>query len=564
MDKKKASRTTIEEDIRSLLTEDEYHRVKEEFRRRKAKRPTLPEEDNFYDVSDDFDDDDERTAIIRPEERKAFNQKILAQQSNVGCLIVLAGEQVGRILPIEESEVILGRGLDTPFVLKGHGISRHHSKISIDQRSGRYAIHDLDSKNGTFVNGKAIKPSIELEDGDLITLGGGFLLKFKKIERSYLTTRTRDASKVIEGGIIQVSANGHINHINNYARTILKAPPHASSQDLHQLALTHRVIKTPAELRMHGEVEVWQSQIGQSIYRCHAAPICSYDPAGRLSLAGVVNIIHDASLESLLEREINLVSQQLLAASQRANIAKKAAESANNAKSEFLARMSHELRTPLNAIIGYSELLLEEVNDAPPEELTVDLNKIRKAGRHLLDLIDEVLDISRLEAGKMELNLELFEVQDLLKTLDNLTQPLASKNDNQLIIHANTRLGKLLSDRLKVRQILYNILSNACKFTQGGVIRLDAARIEAGGLDWYEMKISDTGIGMANEQLENVFEAFYQAEDSPTRKYQGTGLGLTISKKFCDLLGGSITVSSQPNKGTTFTVRFPLQFPTPL
>ena len=219
--------------------------------------------------------------------------------------------------------------------------------------------------------------------------------------------------------------------------------------------------------------------------------------------------------------------------------------------------MSHELRTPMNAIIGYTEMLTEDAEDLGQDDFIPDLKKILAAGKHLLALINDVLDLSKIEAGKMTLFLEEFEVASLIDDVTTTIQPLVDKNSNQLIVDVDARAGTIKADETKIRQTLFNLLSNASKFTQEGTIRLEAHRQSRGAVDWMVYKVADTGIGMSEEQMAKVFEEFTQADSSTTRKFGGTGLGLTISKKFCQLMGGDVTVESEEGKGTTFIVELP-------
>jgi PAS domain S-box-containing protein len=239
--------------------------------------------------------------------------------------------------------------------------------------------------------------------------------------------------------------------------------------------------------------------------------------------------------------------------------ARREAEAANSAKSQFLASMSHELRTPLNAIIGYSEMVQEEVEELGQPGLASDLTKIRTAGRHLLVLINDILDLSKIEAGKMELYLETFDLQPLLEEVATTVQPLVEKNRNRLVLSYPPQPGRMHADLTKVRQILLNLLSNACKFTQGGTITLALEReddLSSGG-QTVAITVSDTGVGMTPAQMSRLFEAFAQAEASTTSKYGGTGLGLTITKRFCEMMGGGVAVRSEAGRGSTFTVRLP-------
>ncbi|UCF19268.1 MAG: GAF domain-containing protein [Gemmatimonadota bacterium] len=239
--------------------------------------------------------------------------------------------------------------------------------------------------------------------------------------------------------------------------------------------------------------------------------------------------------------------------------ARREAEAANTAKSQFLASMSHELRTPLNAIIGYSEMLQEEVADLGHQEFTGDLEKINTAGRHLLSLINNILDLSKIEAGKMDLHLESFNVKAMVEDVVTTASPLVTKNGNRLAVEYGSDLGSMYADLTKLRQMLLNLLSNAAKFTEQGTITLAVDRrteLEDRRV-MLVFSVADTGIGMTAEQMGKLFEAFSQAEASTTSKYGGTGLGLAITRRFCHLMGGDVQVESEPGIGSKFTIRLP-------
>ena len=237
--------------------------------------------------------------------------------------------------------------------------------------------------------------------------------------------------------------------------------------------------------------------------------------------------------------------------------ANESAKQASQAKSAFLANMSHELRTPLNAILGYSEMLAEDAVAAGHADIVPDLQKIQTAGRHLLGLINDVLDLSKIEAGKMRLYLETFEVKTVVDEAAVTARTLVEKNGNRLEIRCPDGLGSIREDVTKVRQVLLNLLSNAAKFTKNGLVTLDVSREVGVAGNWVFFRVSDTGIGMTPEQTARLFEAFGQADAGTTKKYGGTGLGLAITRKLCHLMGGEIAVESDASRGTVFTVRLP-------
>ena len=221
--------------------------------------------------------------------------------------------------------------------------------------------------------------------------------------------------------------------------------------------------------------------------------------------------------------------------------------------------MSHELRTPLNAIIGYSEMLQEEAAEREDDDFGPDLERINGAGKHLLGLINDVLDISKIEAGAMEIYLETFTVAEMIQNVQATIQPLVEKNSNTLEIDCPESIGSIHSDVTKVRQGLFNLLSNASKFTEQGTISLSISRVTEEGAEWVNFAVTDTGIGMTDEQMSGLFQAFAQAEASTSRRFGGTGLGLAITRHFCRMMGGDVSVESEAGKGSTFTMRLPAE-----
>jgi signal transduction histidine kinase len=291
-------------------------------------------------------------------------------------------------------------------------------------------------------------------------------------------------------------------------------------------------------------------------------PLSQLTPVGWISILSAtiymswmaVYYVSTISLRSELEQEAD--RHRLTAV--RLRQAKEQAERANLARSIFLAKMSHEFRTPLNAVIGYSELLLEHGEDTGADEQKLtDLRRINAAGQHLLALVTDVLDLSRIESKEVDVCAETFPLDRFVDEVAATARPLMDKNDNRLVCRAEGELGAVTTDQTKLRQVVLNLLSNAAKFTSRGQVTLVVRREHKPGGDWIEISVEDTGIGIAPKDLAKLFKDFAQASASTAGKYGGTGLGLAVSQKLCALMGGGISVRSQPGRGSTFTVRLP-------
>ena len=271
----------------------------------------------------------------------------------------------------------------------------------------------------------------------------------------------------------------------------------------------------------------------------------------RTAEGGIVGVFTDITELKVREMQLGELVDKLADARDQAT-------QATVAKSRFLANMSHELRTPLNAVIGITEMLLEDVEESKQESLIEPLQRIERAGKHLLHLINEVLDLSKIEAGKLEFHYEDVSIRPTIDDAVGAVQALAAKNSNRLVVECADDVGTLHADATRLRQIILNLLSNACKFTEKGTVTVKAAREKRDGELWLQIRVVDTGIGMSKEQLDRLFQEFMQADSSTTRKYGGTGLGLAITDRLCRMMGGTIEVKSEPNAGTTFTVRLPI------
>jgi signal transduction histidine kinase len=287
-----------------------------------------------------------------------------------------------------------------------------------------------------------------------------------------------------------------------------------------------------------------------------------------ICLARPVEYVYDPFVVTVKDQPPRLVdflalimkqTELLTAAQIEAHAQRAAAISASNAKSDFLAGMSHEFRTPLTAIIGYGEILIEDVRAGQTGNSIPRLENIVKSALHLLEMINGILDLAKIEARKMDLFVTTFSLPDLILEITGIVQPLMKKNDNAFSVTSDHAIREMRSDETRLRQCLTNLLGNAAKFTTRGRVGLNIQKETVEERDWIVFQVSDTGIGMNEAQMSRLFESFYQADSSISRRYGGTGLGLSLTKQFCEMLGGKLAVQSAENQGTTFTMKVPVR-----
>jgi len=366
------------------------------------------------------------------------------------------------------------------------------------------------------------------------------------VKYKFLAIGIRDAAhdifSSVNDGVVLLSKLDEVIQINTSAKSILDIETESRSQ-----MVVDELLGKNINVRNIDEFESEYSVSGVTKYlRLSRSPLKQNGQD-----IGSILFVRDITSKKHAEYEVNRINADLARARDDALAASKA-------KSQFLANMSHELRTPLNAIIGYSEMLREEASEQGNNLLASDLKKINGAGHHLLGLINDILDLSKIEAGKVSIFAEKISVISLVNETIELIQPLALKNSNEVVVVDSENAGEIVTDVVKLKQILFNLLSNACKFTHNGEIQLDIGRLEDGAHQEIIFRIKDTGIGMSEAEVNNLFEYFSQADPSTTRQYGGTGLGLAISKRFCELMGGNINVSSTKGVGSTFEIRLPV------
>ena len=366
------------------------------------------------------------------------------------------------------------------------------------------------------------------------------------VKYKFLAIGIRDAAQDIfssvKDGVVLLSNLDEVIQINSSAKSILDIETEARSQ-----AVVDKLLGKNIKVRNIDEFESEYSANGVVKYiRLSRSPLKQNGQD-----IGSILFVRDITSKKHAEYEVNRINADLARARDDALAASKA-------KSQFLANMSHELRTPLNAIIGYSEMLREEASEQGNNLLASDLKKINGAGHHLLGLINDILDLSKIEAGKVSIFAEKISVIALVNETIELIQPLAQKNKNEVVVVSSENAGEIVTDAVKLKQILFNLLSNACKFTQNGEIQLEISRVLDGVRQEIMFRIKDTGIGMSEAEVNKLFEHFSQADPSTTRQYGGTGLGLAISKRFCELMGGHVNVSSTKGVGSIFEIRLPV------
>ncbi len=380
--------------------------------------------------------------------------------------------------------------------------------------------------------------------------GGGFIAIYTDItERKNAEIELRATLENMDQGVAMYDGDYRLVTWNSRMRTLLDLPDEFFDRE-HTFIEYLRYVGARGEFGdtdIEAEVQKRIATLGRKITYDRTRPDGTVIEITRnpIPSGGFIAIFTDITVRKKAEQELTNAVQ--------------AAEAANRTKSDFLANMSHELRTPLNAIIGYSQMLQEEATDDGQDGYLPDLGKIENAGKHLLNLINDILDLSKIEAGRMTTFIEPVSVTAMISEVRAIIEPLAAKNGNQLRIDCPAEIGKIDSDVTKLKQSLLNLLSNASKFTKEGIVDLTVALAPDGDREMIAFRVTDTGIGMTEEHLGRLFQAFAQADSSTTRKFGGTGLGLVITRHFARLLGGDVTVTSEFGKGSVFTLTLPLR-----
>ena len=376
-------------------------------------------------------------------------------------------------------------------------------------------------------------------------------------ERRRIEQQIKEQKQLLENTLESLTHPFYVIDANDYSIQVANSAARrlGVSDESTCHALTHRS-DTPCNSKEDPcpLLEVKQTRRPATVEHIH------YDAKGTprfVEVHGYPIFDADGGVAQMIEYSLDITERKEMELQLRN--AREAAETANRAKSAFLANMSHELRTPMNAIIGYSEMLAEDAEDEGHDGMIPDLQKINAAGKHLLALINDILDLSKIEAGRVDLYLERFELRPMLEEAVATVTPLVTQNGNRFATEFDADLGAIRADLTKLRQSLFNLLSNAAKFTKNGTVTLVAKKQQRENADWITLSVSDTGIGISDDKLEHVFEEFSQADESTSREFGGTGLGLPISRKFCRMMGGDVSVTSQLGSGSTFTIELPAQ-----
>jgi signal transduction histidine kinase/CheY-like chemotaxis protein len=458
-------------------------------------------------------------------------------------IILAIGATIGLLLSIIAT-ILVSRSIVTPIKSVTNAmqqLSSGDTEVEVGYRDRRDEIGQMVEAISVFRKNAIEKRAMEVEN----------LETEKKNLREIAEARARltDAIETISEGFSLYDADDKLVIFNSKYKNNF-----AADADIIKAGTTFETIARTAAERgkidgADGSHETWlakriaQHRSASSTHIQHRSDGRWIQVSERKTAEGGVVATY-ADITELKQREAELAT------------ARDAADAANQTKSSFLANMSHELRTPLNAIIGYSEILQEDAADKGDKEPIGDLQKIESAGRHLLGLINNILDLSKIEAGKMDVFIEPVDITALVKEVVSIVKPLTDKNENVVEVICPADIGSFRSDQTKIKQCLLNLMSNASKFTSKGTLTLAVARE---GDSQVRFGVSDTGVGMTDEQLGRLFQAFSQADASTTKRFGGTGLGLAITKHFCTMLGGDVTVESSPGKGSTFTMRLPDQ-----
>ena len=543
-----------------------------------------------------------------------------------------------RSVRLEAGTYTFGRSSSAMIPLKDPLLSRLHARVRVEE--DRVLVEDMESRNGTFVNGRRVAAPVVLERGDRVTLGNTTLVltdeastrvvvdessrpapvegmtlfpsdallhavragapegapgrppREEPFEVLYEVTREllHDRS---QGELFRLIVDRLFDLLGPDRVVVLLRDPDGGFREVvsrlgegippGDLVLSRTVLdavtgERRAALFVAGSPAADVPSVSlviQGITSCLAAPLCVDD-----EVLGLVYLDARLGHRQFGEADVRLVTALANAAAVRirsarlaeaaalreaaererevAQTARRSAEEASRVKSLFLASMSHELRTPLNAILGYSEMLTEEATERGLLDLLPDLRKIQGAGKHLLELINDILDLSKIEAGKLDLVREAFDPLALLTDVVQTMRPAVERNGNAFAFRPGEPPGLVLADVTRTRQVLYNLLSNAAKFTENGRVTLECGRERDDAGEWVVVRVTDTGIGMTPEQQTRLFQPFSQADAGTARKYGGTGLGLVISRRLCQMMGGDITVRSVTGEGSTFFLRLPV------